>query len=309
VERTDWIVPTGSPEKNATAVLAVAVAFALAVLKFAAGLLTGSIGVVASAADSLMDVFASGVNYVAIRFADEPEDHSHRFGHGKVEGMAGLFQSFVIGGSALYLVYESVRRLLSDRTLETAWVGISVMVVSLVATALLVVRMRRVARETESIALMADSVHYLSDVLTNGAVLVGLLAYVVLDVHWVDPVASLFVSVAILWTVARVFKESFDNLMDRELPDEERRKILTIAETKVPGILGVHDLRTRRSGARRFVVMHVEIDRSVSFEEAHRLSEQVIRVVEQALSNTRATVHADPWPPLDVDYPPHPEEE
>jgi len=302
LEREDWIVPTGSRQKGATAGLAVLVALGLAILKFAAGLLTGSIGVLASAADSLMDVFASSVNFLAIRFADEPEDLAHRYGHGKVEGMAGLFQGVVIGVSAIYLIYESIRRLARGSPIDTAAVGIAVMTVSLVATGLLVVRMRRVARETESIALAADSLHYLSDVLTNGAVLVGLIAYVFFDVSWVDPVASLFVSAALIWTVVHVLRESFDNLMDRELPDEERERIRNIASTQVPGILGVHDLRTRRSGARRFVVLHVEIDRQVSFEEAHRLSELVVNAVEEGLAYTRVTVHADPWPPEREDY-------
>ena len=302
MDRKDWIVPTGSRQKGATAGLAVLVALGLATIKFAAGLLTGSIGVLASAADSLMDVFASSVNFLAIRFADEPEDRSHRFGHGKVEGMAGLFQGLVIGVSAIYLIYESVRRIVHGSPIETAAVGIAVMVVSLVATGLLVHRMRRVARDTESLALEADSLHYLADVLTNGAVLVGLVAYLFFDVTWVDPVASLLVSAALIWTVVHVLRESFDNLMDRELPDEERAKIREIAETTVPGILGVHDLRTRRSGARRFVVLHVEIDRQISFEESHRLSEEVVRAVEAGLPYTRVTVHADPWPPEREDY-------
>ena len=296
MERTDWIVPTGSREKGATAVTAILVALSLAVLKVAAGLLTGSIAVLASAADSLMDAFASGVNYAAIRYADEPEDLSHRYGHGKAEGMAGLFQAVVIGVSAGYLIYESVRRLLSGSVVEVPLIGIGVMAVSLVATVLLVIRMRRVAKENESIALAADSLHYLTDVLTNGAVLVGLLAVAWLDASWVDPVASLLVSCALLWTVVQVFRESFDNLMDRALPDEERDRILRIAAREIPGILGVHDLRTRRSGARRFVDIHVEIDRRVSFAEAHRLSEEVVRAVETGLPHTRVTVHADPWP-------------
>jgi ferrous-iron efflux pump FieF len=296
LERKDWIVPTGSREKSATARLAIFTAMGLALLKIGAWLLTGSIGVLASAADSLMDVFASGVNYIAIRYADEPEDRSHRFGHGKAEGMAGLFQTLVIGLSTAYLVYESVARLLDPRPIDTAGAGIGVMAVSLVVTALLVRRMRRVARENESIALEADSVHYLADVLTNFAVLIGLLVYVAFDIAWADPVVSLIVCGAILWSVWQVFKESFDNLMDRELPDEERDLIRRIAETEVEGILGVHDLRTRRSGARRFVVLHVEIDRTVSFEESHRMSEEVVTAVERGLPNSRVTVHADPWP-------------
>jgi ferrous-iron efflux pump FieF len=217
--------------------------------------------------------------------------------------MAGLFQAVVIGSSAALLITESVRRLVSGSRVDVPLVGIAVMVVSLVATVLLVLRMRRVAKRSESLALEADSLHYLSDVLTNGAVLVGLLAVVWFDAPWVDPVASLIVSGALAWTVVHVFRESVDNLMDRELPDEERNRIRRIAERDVPGVLGVHDLRTRRSGARRFVVIHVEIDRRVSFAEAHRLSEEVVRAVEAGLPHTRVTVHADPWPVEHGDYP------
>ena len=125
----DWIVPTGSREKSSTARLAVFTALGLAVLKIAAWLVTGSIGILASAADSLMDVFASSVNYVAIRVADEPEDHSHRYGHGKAEGMAGLFQTVVIGISATYLVVESIQRLIDGTKIDTAFAGIAVMAV------------------------------------------------------------------------------------------------------------------------------------------------------------------------------------
>jgi ferrous-iron efflux pump FieF len=297
VERKDWIEPTGGGEKAGTARLAVLTALGLATLKGVTFLVTGSVAVLASAVDSLMDVLASGVNLLAIRFADEPEDAGHSYGHGKVEGLAGLLQCLLIGVSAGFLVYESVHRLLSQRDIERPMVGIGVMLLSMAVTLALVKRMRRVAAESESIALKADSLHYLSDVLANAAVLLALAAYHITGARWPDPVVSLLICGWILWSVTGVFREAWDNLMDRQLPEEEQEKIMEIISARVPGVLGHHDLRTRRSGARRFVVVHVEIDRNVSFLEAHRLAEAVTREIEEGLANCRATVHADPWPP------------
>ena len=211
--------------------------------------------------------------------------------------MAGLFQSLVIGGSALFLVYESVKRLTAAETIEQPLTGIAVMVVSLTVTVLLVRRMRRVARESESLALRADSLHYFADVLANLAVLFGLVVYRLFDIGWADPVVSILICGAILFSVGGVFKDSFDNLMDRQLPEEERQRIRGIIRAEVPEVLGIHDMRTRRSGARRFVDLHVEIDREVSFIMAHRIAEKVTRRVEGGMSNCRVLVHADPFPP------------
>jgi ferrous-iron efflux pump FieF len=211
--------------------------------------------------------------------------------------MAGIFQSFVIGGSAFYLVYESIRRLIDGEPITKPATGIVVMVVSTVVTVLLVTRMRRVARASDSLALRADSLHYFSDVLANLAVLAGLVATVLLDVTWVDPAVSILICLAILKSVAEVFKDSFDNLMDRQLPAADRDRIREILRDEIPEIAGFHDLRTRRSGARRFIDIHVEIARDESFVEAHRIAEEVTRRIEEGLPNSRVTVHADPWPP------------
>ncbi|MHC4470662.1 MAG: cation diffusion facilitator family transporter [Planctomycetota bacterium] len=296
MERKDWIVPTGGGEKAATARLSILVATGLAALKTVTFLLTGSVGVLASAADSLMDVFASGVNYIAIRVADEPEDAHHRYGHGKAEGMAGLFQSLVIGASAVYLVVRSVQRLIDTEPIRAPFVGIAVMAVSMVASILLVVRIRKVARRTESLALQADSLHYLSDVLATAGVLAALAAFKLLGVVWLDPVVSLAICFFILKATWQVFHDSWDNLMDRQLPEEEQKRIVELLKG-VEGLTGFHDLRTRRSGARRFVDLHVEMDRELSFVQTHRIAEAAIRAIEEGLANTRVTIHADPWPP------------
>ena len=288
-------MPTGGKEKRGTALLSVAVASGLAILKIGTFLLTGSVGILASAADSLMDVFASGVNYLAIRIADDPEDAEHRYGHGKAEGMAGLFQSLVIGASTAFLIFESVKKLVRPEPVDKPLVGVLVMGVSMGVSILLARRIRRVARENESLALKADSLHYVSDVLANGAVLLALVGYRLFGLLWLDPVVSLLICGYILWSVAEVFRDSFNNLMDRELPDEERERIVELI-AGVPGTKGHHDLRTRRSGARRFIDVHIEMDRELTVVEAHRVCEGAIRAIEGGLANARATIHADPWP-------------
>ncbi len=286
-----------SPErsvKHGTARLAVAAALGLTLFKAAAFLLTGSVAMLASAADSLMDAFASGVNFLAIRYADRPPDASHRFGHGKAEAMAGLFQSLVVAGSAAGILLLAARRLLEPRPLARPVTGILVMGVSFAVTFLLVLRMRRVAAAEESLALEADSLHYVGDILANAGVILALAAYRWLGAAWPDLAVSLVIAGILLAAVWKVLRASLDVLMDRELPEEERARIVRVLDEFGPGLLGFHDLRTRRSGSRRFVDVHVEIDREATFEEAHRIAEAAGRAVERALPRTQAIVHADP---------------
>lgn len=297
MERIPFILPTGGREKNSTALVAIATALGLAAMKGAAWTFTGSVAILASAADSLMDAFASTANYLAIRMADTPEDREHRYGHGKVEAMAGLFQALIIGGGALVLLWRSIVRLIEGARIEHPGTGIAVMAVSLVVTTVLTLRMRAVAKRAESLALKADSVHYFSDVLANAGVIASLAAYQLFGVALLDPVVSILISGTILFAAAQVFRESFDNLIDRQLPDEEYAVLVERLRTGLSGALGFHDLRTRRSGARRFVDVHVEVDRNATFIEAHRVAEEATRILEASLPNTRALVHADPWPP------------
>jgi ferrous-iron efflux pump FieF len=273
--------------------VSVGVAVALMLLKLAAGLYTNSLSLLTSAVDSLTDIFASVVNLFAIRAAARPADWNHAYGHEKAESLAGLFQGTVITASGLYLGYESVHRMIDPQPVQDAGVGALVMCVSMVASLWLVVYLRRVARETHSLALSADSVHFATDVLTNAGVLATLVIIRFSGWMIVDPIVSLAISCYIIFAAWTVIRESIDNLMDLALPEEVQIQVREIV-LRNPGILGVHDIKTRAAGSRRFIEMHLEVDGTKSLREAHDYSVAALRAVEAEIPNSKVFVHTDP---------------
>jgi ferrous-iron efflux pump FieF len=193
----------------------------------------------------------------------------------------------------MFLAYESVVRLARPVELESEAVGIAVMGLSIAASYLLVRYLRRVARETNSLALAADSLHFATDVLANGGVLALLFVVRVTDMPILDPIVSLAISVYIGYTAAGVMRDAIDQLMDRALPDEVCDRVRAIVDAH-PEVAGVHDLKTRSSGSRSFIEMHLEIDGSRSLEDAHRAAVDVLRQVERAIPNSKVFVHMDP---------------
>ncbi len=282
--------------RSRAAASSVATAVCLVVLKTVAGVLTNSLSLLASAVDSLTDIFASTVNYFAIRAAARPADREHAYGHGKAEGLAGLFQGAVIGGSGLYLGYQSVRRLLEPQPLEAEVVGVVVMAASMVASLLLVRFLRKVATETSSVALLADSAHYSTDVLANGGVLALLVVVRVTGLPILDPIVSLAISAYIVYAAFDVVRLAVDQLMDRSLDDDVHARVREIALAH-PKILGVHDLKTRSAGSRSFIELHLEIDGTKSLKEAHDAAVEVLRAVETDIPGSKVFVHADPVEP------------
>ncbi|MHC4824451.1 MAG: cation diffusion facilitator family transporter [Planctomycetota bacterium] len=283
--------------RSATAKTTVKVALGLVVMKAVTFLYTGSSGVLGSSLDSLFDVLASLLVLWAIITAERPADADHPWGHGKAEGLAALFQSLFILFSGLGLAVHTVNRFLyqENYSLDMPWVGVGVMAVSSVATIWLVRRLRTVARETGSPALAADSKHYTSDLMMNLAVIVGLvLAWLLDGVLWPDLLVGLGISLMILNTAREVFLSSVEILMDRGLRPREASAILSTVSRFAPQVSGFHDLRSRHSGADIFLELHLDLDRHMSFVEAHDLSEEVGVAIEKALPNSTVTVHADP---------------
>ncbi|MHC4379525.1 MAG: cation diffusion facilitator family transporter [Planctomycetota bacterium] len=283
--------------RSATAKTTVKVALGLVVMKAVTFLYTGSSGVLGSSLDSLFDVLASLLVLWAIITAERPADADHPWGHGKAEGLAALFQSLFILFSGLGLAVHTVNRFLyqENYSLDMPWVGVGVMAVSSVATIWLVRRLRTVARETGSPALAADSKDYTSDLMMNLAVIVGLvLAWLLDGVLWPDLLVGLGISLMILNTAREVFLSSVEILMDRGLRPREASAILSTVSRFAPQVSGFHDLRSRHSGADIFLELHLDLDRHMSFVEAHDLSEEVGVAIEKALPNSTVTVHADP---------------
>jgi ferrous-iron efflux pump FieF len=272
----------------------VSVALALVTLKLFAWIETGSIAMLSSLADSLLDLLASSITFLAVRFAFEPADREHRFGHGKLEAIAGLVQACVILGSAAYVAVQAVIRLLAPVPITAPAVGTGVMLVSLVMTIALVLYQRLVVRRTGSIAVGADQLHYTADVLTNVAVLVAIAASAWLGWHWADPVLGLVVVVVILTSVRAIVLRAFDVLLDRELPSARRAEIFEIAQANAE-VLGVHDLRTRTSGTHEFIQFHIELKPQLTLSRVHVITDEVTAAVVQRFPRAEVIIHADPF--------------
>lgn len=281
--------------KASAARLSVAAAGFLIVLKSATGYLTGSISVWASLLDSTMDIFASVINYFAVRAASRPADDDHSYGHGKAESLAGLFQSLVIAASGIFLVYESIRRIINPNPTMSEWVGVLTMIVAVLVSIALVVKLRRVARETESPALAADATHYVTDIYSNASALLALVIVALTPYQIADPIISLAIAFYILWSAVSVGRESIDVLMDRRLPlqvDEQIAEV--VSRYRDQGVLGFHDLRTRRSGSQKFIDMHLEVERDMRLQEAHDVTVRVLRAIEAEIPRARVHIHTDP---------------
>jgi ferrous-iron efflux pump FieF len=271
----------------------VAVAAVLIAAKFAAWLETGSVALLSSLVDSLLDAAASLVNLIAVRHAMTPADREHRFGHGKAEPLAVLGQSAFIIGSALLLLAEAVRRLISPAPVENAAAGIAVVVFSILVTIGLVSYQRYVVRRTGSIAISADELHYRSDLVLNSSVIAALVLSKVLNFPLLDPLFGAAIGIWIVYSAARLARMSLFQLMDHELPDDEREKIREIAQSH-PDVVAAHDLRTRVAGPTAFIQVHIEMDGAMSLIRAHEISDEVEAELRAAYPNAEVIIHQDP---------------
>jgi ferrous-iron efflux pump FieF len=284
----------------------VTTALLLVSMKLGAWLMTGSVSILASLMDSLMDSAASTLNLLAVRYSLVPADEEHRFGHGKAEPLAGLAQAAFISGSAVFLILHAVERLRFPRVLEDVGIGVAVMVVSIVLTALLLLIQRRAIRQTQSTAIRADALHYATDLLTNLTVIVALLLSSYGWV-WADSAMAIGVAAYIFYSAGRIGYEAVQHLMDRELGPEIEEQILTIARRE-PEVRGIHDLRTRQSGQMRFVQLHLELDGDLALDRAHAIADRIEREIAALLPDAEVIIHQDPsdvtehvdrklWPP------------
>jgi ferrous-iron efflux pump FieF len=271
----------------------VAVAAILIVAKFSAWLETGSVALLSSLVDSLLDAAASVVNLVAVRHAMTPADREHRFGHGKAEPLAVLGQSAFISGSAMLLLAEAVRRLIWPVAVENPPAGVAVMVFSIIVTIGLVAYQRHVVRRTGSIAITADELHYRSDLVLNSSVIAALVLSSFLDFPLLDPLFGAAIGIWIVYSAVRLARLSLFQLMDHELPDDERERIRGIAQSH-RDVVAAHDLRTRVAGPTSFIQIHIEMDGAMSLSRAHEISDEVEADLRAAYPNAEVIIHQDP---------------
>ncbi len=273
---------------------AVATASILVVVKLGAWVVTDSVSLLSTLVDSVLDVAASLVNMMAVRHALTPADREHRFGHGKLEPLAALGQSAFVGGSALFLVISAGQRFIAPRPVQQGEFGILVMLVSIAATLVLVAYQRSVIRRTRSLAIRADSLHYVGDVLVNAAVVVALLLWMEFGWTWIDPAFGLVIAAYILTTAARIARGALDMLMDRELPDADRARIVEIVRQH-PQVLGMHDLRTRASGPQSFIQLHLELDGRMNLRQANVIADTIETELRTTFPDAEVIIHQDPF--------------
>jgi ferrous-iron efflux pump FieF len=271
----------------------VAVALTLIGAKLVALWLTGAVSMLSSLVDSMLDAGASIVNLLAVRHALQPADREHRFGHGKAEAIGSLGQAAFIAGSAAFVLFQASDRLLHPRPVGETGAGIAIMVFSIALTGALVLFQRSVMRRTGSLAVTADSLHYISDLFSNLAVIAALLLAGLLGWLWADPAFAGLIALYLLWGAIQVFRAARDQLMDRELPDERRAEIRAIV-TRHAEVLAMHDLRTRSSGLSTFIQFHLELAPEMTLRRAHIISDEVEAEVQAAFPGAEIIIHQDP---------------
>lgn len=275
--------------------LAIAAAAFLVVLKGVGAWVTGSLALGSAALDSLIDLFVSAANWVVLRRSAAPPDADHAYGHGKFENLAALGQGLILAGGAVTLVLSAVGRLRSGEPPRETGVGIAVLAVSLVLSYFVARHLRRAAQAAESPALEADSAHYASDLWVNGAAAAALVVIAATGWSPADPLVALGVALLVFRTAGTLILEALGALSDRALPEDELRRIHAVVESfHERGVVGMHDLKTRRGGGQRFIEFHLEIPRATSFPDAHDLMVEVLRAVERELPRSKVFVHGDP---------------
>jgi len=275
------------------ALASVAAALFLLVLKAAAAWETGSVAMLGSLADTALDLLAALVTLYGVRVAATPADHDHRFGHGKAEALAALFQVALITASAAVIAWRAIERLTYDQRATDAEFGVAVSLIAIGVTFALLAYQRRIIAVTGSVAIRADSVHYQSDLLLNLAVAAALLLEQVAGLTGADPIFGIAIALWLAWGAFKASSQAIDQLMDKEWPEEKRQRFLEAA-ARHPELRGIHDFRTRRSGSRDFAQFHMYVARDMTVEEAHGVMDEVEARIAEEFPGVEVLIHLDP---------------
>jgi cation diffusion facilitator family transporter len=286
--------------KTRVALLSVASNTILVVLKLAIGVMIGSVAVISEAIHSGIDLVAAGVALFAVRTSNKPADRRHPFGHGKIENLSGTFEAWLIFLAALWIIYEAVHKLMKPAPIETAALGVGVMLFSALVNTVVSHQLFKVGRQTDSVALQADAWHLRTDVYTSAGVMAGLAAvwlggrfYPEYNLEWMDPLCAIAVALLIAKAAYDLTKQSAQDLMDANLPMEEA-SMRDIIHSYCPVIRGFHYLRTRKAGHQRFVEFHIQVDAEMSVKDSHRLSQELEDKFKQKFPDSTVTIHIEP---------------
>ncbi len=287
----------------AAAIASAATALFLLLLKAFAAWTTGSVAMLGSLADSSLDLLASLVTLYGVRVAGTPADHDHRFGHGKAEALAALFQVALITASAAAIAWRAAYRFTESSATQDAEFGIAVSMVAIVATIALLAFQRSVIRRTSSVAIRADNIHYQSDLLLNLSVIAALVLDQYFGLTGADPLLGIAIALWLAWGAFKASNQAIDQLMDKEWPEEKRQHFLALA-AQHPELRGIHDFRTRRSGSRDFAQFHMYVAPDMTVADAHNVMDAVEARIAQEFPDVEVLIHLDPEG--HVDHPDNP---
>ena len=271
-------------------------AFILAVSKVIVGIMTGSVAVIASAIDSLLDMVISIFNNIAVKISESKPDKKYNYGKGKIEGVAALFEGLFIIGSGFYIIYEGIRKIINHEEIVKIDYSIYVMVFSMVVTLGLVIFLAYVAKKTNHLIIKSDLLHYKTDLLTNGAVLLSLIIIKFTGFYYIDFVLSILIGAYIIKEASKIIKDGLDIILDASLNFETVEKIKEIIK-KEPLVLDYHCLRTRKAGHRNFVDVHIVLTPDMKLKLAHTVIEKIEDKIRELDPTKRwiINIHADPY--------------
>jgi ferrous-iron efflux pump FieF len=279
---------------NITAIMVpITVSVMLLLVKTYGYFITDSLSILSSLLDSMMDIVVSVFNMVAVIYASKPADEDHRFGHNSIEDIVGLIQATFIATSAFLILYKAVNSFIEPQVITNSVEGVWLMVFSFAGSFLIVLYQKIILSKTKSVVVESDMMHYLTDVLMNGAIIIALLLSSYPGLGILDPILASVIAFYILWAAIKIGRRSFNSLMDMELEESEKEKIQKLLLINKQ-IKGYHDLKTRRSGNRVFVQIHIDLDRKLSLDESHDIIEDLEEEIEKIWLQTDVIIHADP---------------
>ncbi len=278
-----------------TAVAAgVLLAILLIVLKLIAFIKTDSLAIFSSLLDSITDLFASMISFIAVYFSTKPASSNHRYGYGKTEALSAFLQAIFVGASGIFVIVDGIKRLINPIQIEQTDMGIVVMFFSIFATFLLVAYQTYVANKTNSLAIKADRAHYTVDFLTNTAVIISLVLVHFFNFFYFDVIAALFISAYLLYNAYMLATKSIEQITDKELPSNIRKKVIEVV-LKCNDVKGMHDFRTRNFGGGYYFELHLELDGSISLSKAHQITENIEKKILDIYPGSQILIHQDPY--------------
>ena len=280
--------------KKFAAIASISTAFVLTLIKTYAAFMTGSLSVLSSLIDSLSDILASVITFIAVHYSDKPLTHKHRYGYGKAESVSALLQSAFIAGSAGFILYDGFYRFANPRPIEDTMFGIVIMVICWLITLALILLQKYTIKRVHSQAINADSGHYTVDLLSNGSVILSL--FVVKYLHWVwfDVTTAILIAVYLLYNAGIIARDALEEITDKEIAESDRQKIIDTV-THIDGVLGCHDFRSRISGSVFFVELHLEFDGNQTLYATHEISDIAEAKITSLYPQAQVIIHQDPY--------------